>query len=122
MDIDLVGKNRSFLNPSLRICLKRYFCRKKRMKVLFVLLGSLAMMACSRTNELCHCIHEADELNKLSNELLYAEEVSAEQQAELNQLRKHIDSLCAPFYEMGPEEMYKMRNECIDQDLLDMQK
>lgn len=78
--------------------------------------------SCSRNNELCHCIQESEALNKMSNDLLYAEEVTKEQQEELFQLRKHIDSLCAPFQNIGTEELYNMRNECIDQDLLDMQK
>jgi hypothetical protein len=92
------------------------------MKFLYVSALIYGLFSCSRTNDLCHCIHEADELNKLSNELLYAEEVTPEQKQELEHVRKRIDSLCSKFYEMGPEEMYKMRNECIDQELLDMQK
>ncbi len=91
----------------------------KRLSVLGLL---LMLLSCSRSNELCHCIEESEALNTLSNELLYADEVSPEQQDELMRLRKHIDSLCAPFQNIGTEELYKMRNECIDQELLDMQK
>lgn len=92
------------------------------MRILFFSFLVFLSTACSRTNELCHCIQESEALNKLSNELLYADEVSPEQQDELMRLRKHIDSLCAPFQNIGTEELYKMRNECIDQELLDMQK
>jgi hypothetical protein len=92
------------------------------MKRLTVLALFFSLLSCSRSNELCHCIQESEALNKLSNELLYAEEVSPEQQDELMRLRTHIDSLCAPFQNIGTEELYKMRNACIDQELLDMQK
>lgn len=92
------------------------------MKLLTVLALVFALFSCSRTNELCHCIQESEALNELSNELLYAEKVSPEQQDELIQLRKHIDSLCAPFQNIGTKELYDMRNDCIDQELLDLQK
>lgn len=48
------------------------------------------------------------------------DEVSADLQNELFALRLEIDSVCAPFRMMGPEELYKMRNECIDPELLKM--
>jgi len=76
------------------------------------------LFSCSRTNELCHCIEESEALNNLSNELLYLDSIPKEKQEELFALRKRIDSLCSPFQEIGTEELYKMRNECIDEELL----
>ena len=45
------------------------------------------------------------------------EVVSKEKQEELFQLRKEIDSICAPFKMMGTEELYNLRNECIDEEM-----
>lgn len=76
----------------------------------------------SEENPLCHCIKKADELNKLSNSILSLEVVSEEKQNELILLRQQIDSLCEPFKLMGPEELYEMRNQCIDEELRSLEK
>ena len=78
----------------------------------------LFLSACStETNPLCECIQKSEALNSLSQDVLDMETVSKEKQDELFQLREDIDSICAPFKEMGPEELYKMRNECIDDEM-----
>ena len=54
----------------------------------------------------------------MSQSLLGMDEIPQEKQDEILELRARIDELCAPFKEMGPEELYEMRNECIDQEML----
>ena len=72
------------------------------------------LSSCNSTNDLCVCIEKGSELNEFSNELLMSEFVSEEQESELYQLRNEVDSLCAPFKEMGPKELYELRNACGD--------
>jgi hypothetical protein len=83
-----------------------------------IAIAVLFLSACSeKTNPLCECIQKSEALNSLSQDILDMEIVSKEKQDELFQLREDIDSICAPFKEMGPEELYKMRNECIDDEM-----
>jgi len=77
-----------------------------------------SLAACSNeTNPLCECIQKSEALNNLSTEILAMEVVSKEKQEELFQLRKEIDAICAPFKMMGTEELYNLRNECIDEEM-----
>jgi hypothetical protein len=89
------------------------------MKRIFAALAIVSVMsACSNElNPLCDCIQKSESLNNLSSDILALETVSQEKQEELFQLRKDIDSICAPFKMMGPEELYKMRNECLDDEM-----
>lgn len=93
------------------------------MKLLF-LLGIVAFIfSCSNSkNELCKCIEETEKLFNLSQELLEMSDVSEEKFDHLVRLRLEIDSVCAPFKEMGTAELYDLRNACIDQDLLELNK
>lgn len=92
------------------------------LKSLVVLFCALAMLQSCKNekNPLCHCIEKSEALNQLSSKILEMDEVSADLQNELFALRLEIDSVCAPFRMMGPEELYKMRNECIDPELMKM--
>jgi len=83
----------------------------------------ISLMACkSEKNKLCLCIERSEDLNKLSSSILNMEIVSEAKYNELVALRKEIDSICKPFQDLAPEELYKMRNECIDPELLEMNK
>lgn len=75
--------------------------------VSFVLLGS-----CTSSNDLCICIEKGDELNEFSSELLSTEFVTIEQEERLQKLRTEANEACAEFKDMGPKELYKLRNEC----------
>ena len=87
------------------------------------LLCLLFTSACkSKSNLLCECIEKSEALNEMSNILLFEEQVSEEQQNALFALRKEIDSLCEPFKMMGTEQLYELRNECIDPELLELNK
>lgn len=84
---------------------------------LFVfLLGSCS----TKQNPLCECIQKSEALNALSNELLYSDTTTEQDLEKLIALRYSIDSICEPFKMMGPEELYKMRNECLDQEMLEV--
>ena len=72
-----------------------------------VLLGS-----CNTKNELCVCIEKGDALNQFSSELLATELVTKEQEEKLEQLRNEVNQACATFKDMGPKELYELRNEC----------
>jgi hypothetical protein len=91
-----------------------------------VLIGTsiiLILAACSQeTNPLCNCVEKSKELNNFSSILLNKESITEKEQKKLFQLREEIDSICKPFHDMGPEELYNMRNECIDPELIEMNK
>ena len=92
-------------------------------KHVFFLFSLAFLMACSsEKNPLCNCIEKSKALNDLSNSILNMEVVTEEKENELHTLRKEIDSICKPFHDMGPEELYEMRNECIDPELIEMNK
>jgi hypothetical protein len=87
--------------------------------VIVLFFGVLMFQSCeNEINPLCNCIEKSEALNQLSSKILGMEEVSVDLQKELFALRAEIDSVCAPFRMMGPEELYKMRNECIESELL----
>jgi hypothetical protein len=91
------------------------------MKSLFLFAAITVLVSCSRSqNELCKCIEETEKLNKMSKELLDMSDVSKEKFDSLVRLREEMDSLCIPFKNIGTEELYEMRNECIDKDLLEL--
>jgi hypothetical protein len=94
------------------------FAQKIMKRIVLLTISVFCLSACStKTNPLCECIQKSESLNNLSSEILSSEIVSQEKQKELFRLRKEIDSVCAPFKMMGPEELYKMRNECIDEEM-----
>lgn len=88
------------------------------MKRIILPLAGLFLFACQSENPLCECIAKSKELSTLSQQLLSMEEIPQEKQDEILELRARIDELCAPYKEMGPEELYDMRNECIDAEML----
>jgi hypothetical protein len=93
------------------------------MKSTFLFVAIMVLASCSRSpNELCKCIEETEKLNQLSQELLDMSDVSKEKFDTLVRLRFEMDSLCAPFKNMGTEELYDLRNECIDKDLLELKQ
>ncbi len=89
---------------------------------LFVPILLLLASCSSETNPLCECIQKSEALNYMSHELLFDDSTTAEEQDKLFALRKEIDSICEPFKMMGPEELYKMRNECLDDEMIEMMK
>jgi hypothetical protein len=93
---------------------------KNRIVGLFILLF-LGNSSCSNSNGLCDCIDKGAELNEFSKELLNSTTVTEEQEAKLNTLRLSVDEICAPYKEMGPEELYTLREACSD-DLEDLEK
>lgn len=83
----------------------------------------LLISSCSsKSNPLCECVEKSEALNEMSNSLLFEEQVTEDQQQALFALRKEIDSLCEPFKMMGTEQLYELRNECIDPELLELNK
>ena len=72
----------------------------------------LVNVGCSSKNALCECIEKGDELNQFSSELLHSETVTEEQENKLHLLREEVNQICAPFKEMGPKELYELREEC----------
>lgn len=72
----------------------------------------LTTVGCSSKNALCECMDKGDELNQFSSELLHSDAVTVEQENKLHSLREEVDQICAPFKEMGPKELYELREEC----------
>ena len=92
------------------------------MRLLIATVGALTLFAsCSQKNELCKCIEDSEHLNDLSFQVMQLDEVPVEKFEELQRLRNRMDSICQPFMMMGPEELYKLRNECIDPELRELE-
>lgn len=84
-----------------------------RISVVLVV-GFFTFSGCSSDKGLCDCLEKGNELNQLSNELLFSEEVTNEQEEQLQQLRNEVEIKCEQFKEMNPDELRKLRLSCPD--------
>jgi hypothetical protein len=80
----------------------------------YVLIGVVLLVSCnSGDRKMCDCLEAGQQLNDYAARILL-EEVSAEEAAQLKQLKKVQQVKCKDFQLMSGEEMLKRKAECAD--------
>jgi hypothetical protein len=70
------------------------------------------MSGCSSEDSLCECVEAGESVNQLSSSF-FDGSYSEERKDSLAQAIDRRDELCAPFQNMGPQELQEASKECV---------
>lgn len=82
-----------------------------RLLITFLVTSALMISACSSDDSLCECVEAGESVNQLSSSF-FDGSYSEERKDSLEQAINRRDELCAPFQNMGPQELQKASKDC----------